>query len=49
MHVRIDFYVVQNRVVFGELSFSKGAGFDKTSPNELNIHMSSWLKLPNKK
>lgn len=46
LHVRVDFYNVNGKVVFGELSFTESAGFCKITPHSLDIKMGSWLKLP---
>lgn len=45
-HVRVDLYSVDNKVVFGEMTFSKGAGFDKIEPYEFDLEMGSCFKLP---
>jgi len=44
-HVRVDFYVINERLVFGEITFTNGAGFDKFSPFELDIEMGKLLSL----
>ena len=46
-HARIDFYVVDNKIYFGEITFTNGAGFDRIAPHSFNIEMGNWLKLPN--
>lgn len=46
LHVRVDFYNVNGKVIFGELTFTKGAGFGKISPHSFDIEMGSWLRLP---
>ena len=38
-HVRIDLYNVNGNVVFGEMTFSKGAGFDRILPYEFDLEM----------
>lgn len=48
LHVRVDFYSVNGKTIFGELTFTKGAGFDKIKPHDFDIEMGSWLKLPQK-
>ncbi len=45
-HVRVDLYCTNGRVYFGELTFTKGAGFGKISPYEFDVRMGEWLKLP---
>lgn len=46
-HARVDFYVVDNSLVFGEITFTSGAGFDRFHPEEFDLEMGSWLTLPN--
>lgn len=48
-HVRVDMYNVNGNVIFGELTFTKSAGFGKIVPHSFDIEMGSWLKLPIKK
>lgn len=38
-HVRVDLYNVEGNIIFGEMTFSKGAGFDKISPFEFDLEM----------
>lgn len=38
-HVRVDLYNVNNSIVFGEMTFSKGAGFDKILPYDFDLRM----------
>ena len=38
-HVRVDLYSVKERPVFGEMTFSKGAGFDKILPYSFDEEM----------
>lgn len=47
--VRVDFYEVNNKVYFGELTFFPGAGFEEFTPEEWDYTLGSWLKLPEKK
>ena len=44
-HVRVDFYNVKGKVVFGELTFTKSAGFGKITPYSFDLEMGSWIKL----
>lgn len=46
MHVRVDFYIIENRPVFGELTFINGAGFNPICPREFELEMGNWLKAP---
>ena len=45
-HARVDFYIVNNRIYFGEITFTNGAGFDHIKPYEFDLEMGSYLKLP---
>lgn len=45
-HVRSDFYVVENKIYFGELTFYHGSGYEKTTPEEFNNTIGGWLVLP---
>lgn len=45
-HVRVDLYCTHEKIVFGELSFTKGAGFGKIEPVSFDEKMGDWLKLP---
>jgi hypothetical protein len=48
-HVRTDFYIVNSKIYFGELTFYHGSGVEKFTPEEFGIEVGSWLKLPDKK
>ncbi len=45
-HVRVDFYYTHGKIYFGELTFTKGAGFGKIKPLSFDKKMGDWLKLP---
>ena len=45
-HVRVDFYYTHGKIYFGELTFTKGAGFGKIKPRKFDYHMGKWLNLP---
>ena len=47
LHVRVDLYYTQEKIVFGELTFTKGAGFGRIKPIDFDYTMGSWLILPN--
>ena len=47
-HVRVDFYEVDGKVIFGELTFFHGSGFEKFTPNKIEEKFGSWLTLPQK-
>ena len=44
--LRVDFYEVDGRVFFGELTFFDGSGFDKIEPIEWDYKLGKMLKLP---
>lgn len=46
--LRVDFYVMNNNIYFGELTFFDGSGFDPIIPEEWDIKIGSWLQLPAK-
>ena len=46
LHARVDFYIVKGKIIFGELTFTNGAGFDHITPYEFDLKMGSWLELP---
>lgn len=45
-HVRVDLYIVQSKIYFGELSFTSDAGFVTISPIETEKMIGNWLSLP---
>ena len=45
-HARVDFFIVNNNIYFGEITFTNGAGFDHIKPYSFDEEMGSWLKLP---
>lgn len=47
LHARVDFYIVDGKIIFGEITFTNGAGFDKITPKEFDIKLGSLLKLNN--
>ncbi|MCR5361421.1 MAG: glycosyl transferase [Bacteroidales bacterium] len=48
-HVRVDFYDVDGRIYFGELTFFHWSGLVPFSPEEWDYTLGSWINLPNKK
>ena len=46
IQIRVDFYSIQGKIYFGELTFYDAAGFGKFEPNEWDLKIGSWLKLP---
>ena len=47
-HVRVDLYAVKDKIYFGELTFTNGAGFDRIYPREFDYEMGTHFVLPNK-
>ena len=47
-HVRVDFYVVQGRLYFGEYTFYTGSGYIPFSDENWDIIIGEWLNLPEK-
>lgn len=45
-HVRTDFYNIDGKILFGELTLLHGSGFEKFTPPALGEQMGQWLKLP---
>lgn len=46
LHARTDFYIVDGKVVFGEITFSNSAGFGRVAPEEFALKMGGYLELP---
>lgn len=47
-HLRVDFYEVNGRVYFGELTFSHWSGMVPFKPEEWDKNFGDWIKLPEK-
>ena len=47
-HVRTDFYVINGKIYFGELTFFHGSGMQTFQPESFEMEMGSWLTLPEK-
>lgn len=45
-HVRIDFYIVENHIYFGEFTFYHGSGYEPVHPAEFDSQMGEWVVLP---
>lgn len=43
--VRVDFYEVNGKVYFGEMTFYPGSGFEEFTPREWDFRMGDWLEL----
>lgn len=48
-YVRVDLYNINEKIIFGELTFYSSAGFTKYKPKEFNYYLGSLFELPNKK
>ena len=46
--VRVDFYEINGRVYFGELTFYPGSGFEEFTPRSADEWLGSLIKLPNR-
>lgn len=46
--LRTDFYIVRNKIYFGELTFFPASGFEKFKPETFDFEMGGWLELPPK-
>ena len=44
-HARVDFYIVGNRIFFGEITFTNGAGFDRFTPYSFDLTLGTLLDL----
>lgn len=47
-HVRIDWYIVNEKLYFGEITFFDGSGYVDFIPDELNYTIGKWIELPEK-
>ena len=45
-HARVDFFIENDKIYFGEITFTSGSGFDKFSSKELDIELGNCLELP---
>jgi hypothetical protein len=45
-HARVDFYIIDNQIYFGEITFTHGAGFSEITPKSFDEHMGDLLKIP---
>ena len=47
-HLRVDFYSINDKIYFGELTFYHSSGLQQIEPFEWNIKLGNILNLPNK-
>ena len=45
IHARVDFYIHNGRLYFGEITFTHGSGTEKFDPPEFGVEMGNWMKL----
>lgn len=45
-YVRTDFYSINDKIYFGEITFFAEAGFGKFTPEQFGVEIGSWIKLP---
>lgn len=45
-HARVDFYIEDDIIYFGEITFTSGSGFDRFSSRRIDEQMGDYLKLP---
>lgn len=43
IHVRVDFYIVDGKIYFGEMTFTNGAGLDAVRPHEFDEWLGSMI------
>lgn len=48
-HVRTDFYSIEDKIYFSEMTFYHGSGYEQFTPEEWDYTLGSWLELPDKK
>lgn len=44
-HVRVDLYICNNRIFFGEMTFTHGSGTEKFTPVSYERQMGDWILL----
>lgn len=44
-HLRVDFYLINNELYVGELTFYHNSGFSLVKPDEWNKKIGDWIKL----
>ena len=43
LHVRVDLYLFEENIYFGELTFTHGSGTEKFTPEEFGVEMGKWI------
>ena len=44
-HVRTDFYSIDDKIYFGEMTFYHGAGFERFTPEEFDKSLGNYLNI----
>ncbi|MHB1314473.1 MAG: ATP-grasp fold amidoligase family protein [Christensenellales bacterium] len=44
-HARIDFYITGEKIIFGEITFTNGAGFTRMRPREIELSLGGLIDL----
>ena len=47
-HVRLDFYIINNHIYFGEMTLYHGSGLEKITPEWFDLQLGEWITLPAK-
>lgn len=47
--VRVDFYIIDNKIYFGEITLYTASGFQKMIPEEIDLKLGHMLKLPKRR
>jgi hypothetical protein len=47
--VRVDFYIVRDKIYFGEITLYTAGGFQKMIPEEMDLKLGQMINLPDKK
>ena len=45
-YVRTDFYIINDNIYFGEMTFHHGAGYESIRPEEFARKLDGWIQLP---
>jgi len=48
-HVRVDFYIKNEKIYFGELTFYYGSGFEAFTTEQYDYLLGSWIEIPPKR
>lgn len=49
VHCRVDFYNINGKIYFGEITFYPGGGTQKITPSEFDVQMGNWINIQSKK